>query len=88
MEGIKRLQGSVKVASIGNRPKRPIRDRPREPLAASAEARRRTAMKSMMIALALLLGVAAGGATLVSGQAHAQNTDFTNQNAGGGGAAG
>ena len=42
-------------------------------------------MKSMMIALALLLGVAAGGATLVSGQAHAQNTKWTNDNTGGGG---
>ena len=42
-------------------------------------------MKSMMIALALLLGVAAGGATLVSGQAHAQNTNFNNTNQGGGG---
>jgi hypothetical protein len=39
MERIKRLQGPVRIASIGNRPKRPIRDRPREPLAASAEAR-------------------------------------------------
>jgi hypothetical protein len=61
MEGIKRLQGSVKIASIGNCPKRPIRDRPREPLAASAEARREIAMKSMMLALALLLGLAASG---------------------------
>ena len=42
-------------------------------------------MKSMMIALALLLGVAAGGATLVSGQAHAQSTNFSNANQGGGG---
>ena len=42
-------------------------------------------MKSMMIALALLLGVAAGGATLVSGQAQAQNTNWTNANTGGGG---
>ena len=42
-------------------------------------------MKSMMIALALLLGVAAGGATLVSGQAHAQYTSWTNANTGGGG---
>ena len=42
-------------------------------------------MKSTMIALALLLGVAAGGATLVSGQAHAQTTkSWTNDNAGGG----
>ena len=42
-------------------------------------------MKSMMIALALLLGVATGSATLVSGQAHAQNTNFSNPNQGGGG---
>jgi hypothetical protein len=39
----------------------------------------------MMIALALLLGAAAGGATLVSGQAHAQNAKWTNGNTGGGG---
>jgi hypothetical protein len=42
-------------------------------------------MKSMMIALALLLGVAAGGATLVSGQAHAKATDWSSPNSGGGG---
>jgi hypothetical protein len=43
-------------------------------------------MKSMMLALALLLGVAAGGATLVSGQAHAQTAGgtWTNANSGGG----
>jgi hypothetical protein len=41
-------------------------------------------MKATMLALALLLGLAAGGATLVSGQAHAQNTKWTNDNAGGG----
>ena len=42
-------------------------------------------MKSMMIALALLLGVATGGATLVSGQAHAQATNWSSPNSGGGG---
>jgi hypothetical protein len=45
-------------------------------------------MKSMMIALALVLGVAAGGATLMSGQAHADASKasaWTNANTGGGG---
>ena len=42
-------------------------------------------MKATMIALALLLGLAAGGATLVSGQTHAQTTSkWTNDNTGGG----
>jgi hypothetical protein len=41
-------------------------------------------MKATMLALALLLGLAAGGATLVSGQAHAQTTTFSNPNQGGG----
>jgi len=43
-------------------------------------------MKTAMIALALFLSLAVGGAALVpSGQARAANTTWTNQNSGGGG---
>lgn len=43
-------------------------------------------MKATMIALGLFLGLAVGGAALVpSGQAHAANTSWTNDNSGGGG---
>jgi hypothetical protein len=42
-------------------------------------------MKTTMIALALLLGLASGGAALLSsGQAYAANTSWTNVNTGGG----
>jgi hypothetical protein len=42
-------------------------------------------MKSTMIALALLLGLAAGGATLASGQAHAADqSSFVKYDRGGG----
>ncbi|HJS83877.1 MAG TPA: hypothetical protein VJ779_00260 [Acetobacteraceae bacterium] len=42
-------------------------------------------MKTSMLALALLLGLAVGGAALMpSGQAHAANTSWTNANSGGG----
>jgi hypothetical protein len=42
-------------------------------------------MKTTMIALALLLGLAAGGATLVSGQAHAADqSSFVKYDRGGG----
>ena len=44
-------------------------------------------MKATMIALALFLGLAVGGAALMpGGQAHAANTNWTNENSGGGGA--
>lgn len=46
---------------------------------------RKVAMKTSMLALALLLGLAVGGAALMpSGQAHAANTSWTNANSGGG----
>jgi hypothetical protein len=42
-------------------------------------------MRTTMIALALFLGLAVGGATLIpSGQAHAESTSWTNANNGGG----
>ena len=44
-------------------------------------------MKATMIALALLLGIAVGGAApMPGGQAHAANTNWSNENSGGGGA--
>ena len=75
----------VKITSIGNRRGDRYPTSPAMHVAHARRPTRRIAMKSMMIALALLLGVAAGGATLVSGQAHAQNTTWTNANSGGGG---
>jgi len=42
-------------------------------------------MKTTMIALAPLLGFEAGGAALMpGGQAHAANTNWSNENSGGG----